>query len=153
MLATMLLLVPSAPWRSSFESTAVAIAEAAESDPLWPEWDDGVARTAALLTAFAYTESRMKPDAVDRGHTTWGLFQISPQWAPRSELLDPPHAARHAIRLLRESMGICAKRPEAERWSWFTNGTAGCPESGYRRSAWRHGIALRLLRDFPMGSD
>src|SRR4029078_2466352 len=57
----MVALEPSAPWRGTYEKTAEAIARVSESDPLFE--DKGEERTAAMLVALAWYDSRFKSNA------------------------------------------------------------------------------------------
>lgn len=127
-LSAMHALVPRAPWLDSYPSTALAIAAASESAPLFAG-DAGPRRTAALLLAVARHESSFDPAALgDRGASV-GLFQVNPSTAEKSraELLDPASAAPVAAELLRRSMRACAARPLPERLSWYAGGGPSCP--------------------------
>jgi hypothetical protein len=142
-------LQPSAPWSSTYERTAEAIAHASESDPLFPVEDRGEARTAALLVAVAWHESRFKPDAVSANRRGLCLYQLDRSFfdEPKKALSDPDLCARTAIKILRRSLEACRGRAPNERLAVFVSGTCdrGGPESRYRMS-----LAQRLLREHPM---
>lgn len=76
-LGWMLRLAPYSPWLETYQETAAAIAYAAESDPLFGG-KHGSVRTAALLTAVAFYETRFRTSAVGEGGRAFGLYQIRP---------------------------------------------------------------------------
>ena len=153
----MVLLQPAAPWRGTYERTARAIDDAAHEAPLYPG-EDGVERTAALLVAVAWRESRFDPmaRATDCCGESLGLFQVHGTNARRlglmgvSELFDPLTNARAALALLAESLRICAKSLPDERLAEYASGLALCdvPEA-VRDSRAKTRIAARLLREHP----
>jgi Transglycosylase SLT domain len=118
-LSLLLFLQPDAPWRASYEETAHAIATAAaESEPLFPG-PDGRARTAALLVAVAYHESRFDPKAVGDGGRSFGLFQHQRGGASN---FTPAIAAPRALASLRASRQACRARPEGEQLAAYASG-------------------------------
>jgi hypothetical protein len=118
-LSLLLFLQPDAPWRASYEETARAIAAAAaEAEPLFPG-PDGRARTAALLVAVAYHESRFRPDAVGDGGRSFGLFQHQRGGASN---FTPTVAAPRALASLRASRQACRARPEGEQLAAYASG-------------------------------
>lgn len=134
-------LVPSAPWSDTFEDTAEAIADAAESRPFLgtPE------RTAALLTAWAFHESTFKPAAHGDGGRSIGLFQIQPRTLGISDawlLEDPGFASRTAARLLATSARLCKAMATNDQYSWYASGK--CNAAGARASRIRVSTAAHL---------
>lgn len=146
-LVLMVALQPEAPWIATYTGTARAIAEAAEREPIF-DGDDGPERTAALLVALAWFESRFQADAIGDASQSFGLYQISRVHAPALELVEPIDATTHALRLLRQSMAICAKRPMVERLGWYAAGGPGC-DHAHDKSRHRMQLAQRLLREHP----
>ena len=70
-LSLMLLLQPPGitPWSGGYEQTAETIAKVAQADPVFAG-EHGADRTAVLLVALGWFESRFRPDAVgDHGHS------------------------------------------------------------------------------------
>ncbi len=118
-LSLLIFLQPDAPWRASYEETARAIAEATErAEPLVPG-PDGRARTAALLVAVAYHESRFDPKAVGDGGRSFGLFQH--QRGGTSNFA-PAVAAPRALETMRASLNACRARPADERLAAYASG-------------------------------
>lgn len=66
-LALMLILQPEAPWKSTYQSSAEAIASAAQKHSVF-DGPDGEARTAAWLVSLAYFEGSFKQDAAGDCH-------------------------------------------------------------------------------------
>jgi hypothetical protein len=151
-LAVMNRLQPVAPyaWIQTYSETADAIAEASNNDPLFAG-EDGPMRTAALLLAIAYKESRFKPTAVgDHGHS-YGLFQIQPQTAnlTANVLLVPREAAPVAINLIRTSFRVCGHAGWHDRLSWYCHGGNGCHKGGNQASQNRIMLAEKIIRENP----
>jgi Transglycosylase SLT domain len=139
-LVLMISLQPRAPWRDSYEDTATAIAAVVENEKPLFAGPDAKERTAALLIALSWAESRFDPKAVgDHGHSV-GLYQIfhtnlpTPEGFRRGDILgNPSHATSVAIRMLRQSMGVCARRPVGEQLGWYASGDGQC-EKGLSES-------------------
>lgn len=143
----MVALEPSAPWRGTYEKTAEAIARVSESEPLFE--DKGEERTAALLVAIAWYESRLKPNAKSANGQWYCLYQIDKLHLPDPEkaLHDPEVCTRAAVKILRASLAMCKKRPLEERLAAFMSGACdkGLPDSRYRMF-----LANKLLKQHPM---
>ena len=101
-------------WAASYPETAQEIADAAEAAPLLGDVD----RTASLMTVWAFRESRFNRRALGDGGGSVGLFQVGRFWGDTS--------TAGALRLMHESFRVCAKRPLAERMSWYAAGGSGC---------------------------
>jgi hypothetical protein len=147
-LAIMMKLVPAAPWMFSFGETSTAISQAANDDPLFAG-EDGRHKTAAVLIALAYHESRFQPNVVgDSGHS-FGLFQIQPPTAKvdASLLLLPRNAAYIAIDLIRTSFSVCRSQPQQEKLSWFAAGGNGCKIEGRKASKIRMSLADKIFKE------
>lgn len=140
-------LEPSAPWRATYERTAEAIARVAESDPLFEGGD--AARTAALLVAVAWHESRLKPDARSANGQWLCLYQVDKRQVKSAArvLADPEECTRAAMTILRASLKRCAKSPTDDRLAFFMSGACdkGLPQSRYRMF-----LAKKLLKDHPL---
>lgn len=152
--AWMVKLQPEAvtPWNQTYQETAVAIAEAANEDNLFPQKQDGAYRTASLLVAIAWFESRFNPTAIGDNGTAFGLFQIHADASPgimANELLLPRDAARVALRLVRTSFRVCRGEPAADRLSWYARGGNGCSDKGHKHSENRMHLADRILKEEP----
>ncbi len=145
-------LEPSAPWRPTFEKTAEAIARVAESEPLFDTADaardHGEERTAALLVAVAWYESRLKPTAKSKDGQFVCLFQVDKRHLadPQKALDDPEVCARAAIKILRSSLQSCAKRPFDERLAQFMSGSC---DKGIADSRYRMFLGAKLLKEHP----
>jgi membrane-bound lytic murein transglycosylase MltF len=119
----MVALEPTAPWRPTFQKTAEAIARVAESEPLFDEHGD--TRTAALLVAVAWYESRLKPNAKSGNGQWYCLYQIDKRrlGADALKALDDPEiCTRTAVKMMRSSLDRCASRPANERLAQFMSG-------------------------------
>jgi hypothetical protein len=142
----MVALEPSAPWRATFEKSAEAIARVSESEPLFDE--KGEQRTAALLVAVAWYESRLKPNAKSSNGQWLCLFQVDKRHLPdpQKALDDPEVCARAAIKIIKGSLAKCSAKPLEDRLAVFMSGSCekGIPESRYRMF-----LANKLLRDHP----
>lgn len=146
-LAMVLSVAPAkAPWSGTYNATAQAIADAADTT-----------EEAAILVSLARFESSLNPAAVGdcrgkektlRNCQSLGLFQVSKHHASAMCLLIPDCAARHAVRLVRESMRICGPGPN--QLAWYATGGPSC-RSNIKASAHRMFLARRLLRLVPQG--
>lgn len=127
-----------------------AITLAANQDPLFPEQVDGCARTAAVLLAISYHETRWNPALMGDNGKSFGLYQIQPPTAKVSGnlLLNPRDASFIAIDLVRQSMFQCRARPWQERLSWYV-ASNGCPTHPVivHKSVERMMTADRIFRD------
>jgi hypothetical protein len=130
----MVALEPSAPWRGTYEKSAEAIARVAESEPLFD--DHGEERTASLLVAIAWYESRLKPTAKSKDGQFLCLYQVDKRHLPdpQKALDDPEVCTRAAIKIVRQSLHDCAKLPTDDRLAEFMSGscTKGLADSRYR---------------------
>lgn len=142
-------LEPQAPWASTYEKTAEAIARVSESDPLWAVEDKGEERTATLLVALAWYESRLKPNAKSKNGQWYCLYQVGKNYLPDAEkaLTDQEMCTRAAIKILKKSITLCAARPPEERLAIFMSGQ--CDRGGVE-SRYRMFLANKLLREHPM---
>jgi hypothetical protein len=142
-------LEPSAPWRDTFERSAEAIARVSESEPVFEE--RGEERTAALLVAIAWYESRFKPTARSKDGQFLCLFQVDKQRLPdpQKALADPEVCARAAIKIVRASLQRCARSPADDRLAMFTSGAC---DRGVLDSRYRMFLAGKLLREHPPSS-
>lgn len=141
-------LEPSAPWRGTYEKTAEAIARVAESEPLYEE-KGGEERTAALLVAVAWYESRLKPNAKSGNGQWYCLFQIDKRHLPdpQKALDDPEVCARAGIKIIKQSMQKCAQKPHDDRLAVFMSGSC---EKGVADSRYRMFLAAKLMREHPL---
>ena len=145
-LLLMIGLQPSAPWRSTYETTAAAIASAATEAPLFAG-KDGPARTAALLVATGWHESRFRPDAVGDSGRSHGIFQAS-----RVPIADVNAQARGALAMMRDSFHACGGRKTEDWLAVYTSGS--CTNvGGLIASRHRVGLAMRLFKAHPLASD
>jgi hypothetical protein len=143
-------LEPAAPWQGTYEKTAEAIVHVAESEPLFAVEDRGEERTASLLVALAWFESRLKPNAKSKNGRWYCLYQIDKSYLgpePEKALTDPEMCTRVAVRIIKRSLSECRARPLQERLAIFMSGVCdrGGPESRYRMF-----LANKLLREHPV---
>jgi hypothetical protein len=142
-------LEPTAPWSTTYEKTAEAIARVSESEPLFAAEDQGEERTATLLVSIAWYESRLKPNARSKNGRWYCLYQVDKSYLPDPEkaLTDPEMCTRAALKLLRRSLETCSARPLDERLATFMSGRC---DRGGAESRYRMFLAKKLLRDHPM---
>jgi hypothetical protein len=154
-LSLMIALQPRAPWRETYEDTAKAIASVVSEETALFAGKDGKEKSAALLVALAWAESRFDPKAVgDHGHS-FGLYQIfhtnlpTPEGFAKADILgNQTNATKVAHRMLKQSMGICGKRPVEERLGWYASGDAACSK-GLSESRFRVGLAFKVYKANP----
>lgn len=140
-------LEPAAPWKDTYEATASAIAKAAESDPLFGEGSEE--RTATLLVAIAWYESRLKPSAKSADGQFMCLFQVDKRYFEEGEtpLTDQTVCTKKAIGIVKKSLAKCASNPQDERLAAFTSGTC---DKGLAASRYRTFLGGKLLREHPV---
>jgi hypothetical protein len=156
-LTLMQALQPDAPWKSSYEDTAAAIASLVESqDPLF-EGSNGREKTAALLVAVAWAESRFNSKAVGDEGKSVGLYQVfhsnlpTPEGFGRTDILgNPTNATAVAYRMLRYSFEMCARVPFTERLGAYTGGTC-TGERAVWASKYRMSLAKKVFDAHPPG--
>jgi hypothetical protein len=154
-LTLMIALQPRAPWLDTYEATAKAIASVvAEEAPLF-SGTEGREKSAALLVALSWAESRFDPKAVGDQGKSVGLYQIfhtnlpTPEGFARKDILgNQPNATKVAHRMLKQSMTICGKRPVEERLGWYASGDGACAK-GLSESRFRVGLALKVFKANP----
>lgn len=154
-LSLMIALQPAAPWRDTYEDTAKAIASVVNEEAPLFAGKDGREKSAALLVALAWAESRFDPKAVGDHGRSVGLYQIFHTNLPtaegfgRAEILgNALNATKVAHRMLKQSMRVCGKRPVEERLGWYASGDAACSK-GLSESRFRVGLALKAYRAHP----
>lgn len=164
---------PVAPWRETYEATAAAMAESANSDSLFAA-DDGPARTVAYYVSVSWFESNHNPraegdcrdskgasvDCKTAGATphSFCLGQIHDSnfaalGVTRDALLEDVGTCVHAMHvMLKQSLHLCSARwpSEQEAWlSWYTGGGPDC-ETRTTKSAHRVLKAKWLFARFPV---
>lgn len=139
-------LEPSAPWRTTYEKTAEAIAKVAESEPVFEE--KGEQRTAALLVAIAWYESRLKPNAKSANGQWLCLYQVDRRHLPEPQkaLEDPEVCSRAAVKIIKGSIAKCGKKPLEEQLAVFMSGSC---DKGLAESRYRMFLANKLLKEHP----
>lgn len=142
-------LEPTAPWSSTYEKTAEAIARVSESEPLFDVDDHGEERTATLLVAIAWYESRLDPGARSKNGRWYCLYQLDKSYLPDAQkaLTDPEMCTRAAVKILRKSLSMCKARPQNERLAAFMSGRC---DRGGAGSRYRMFLANKLLKEHPM---
>jgi hypothetical protein len=155
-LSLMQLLVPHAPYASTFPETAAAIEKTAHEAPLYEGDDAAVEKTVVELVALAYYESRFDPHAVDVGKTSLGLAQVDISnlghlgLTHKEQLFDPVTNLRSALKLMRISHRLCQYRPREERLANYASGGGTCSiPKGLIESRRRMKLAAALLRKHP----
>ncbi len=122
---------------------ADAIAVAAEERP---EVAGDVKRTAALLVATAYAETRFDHLAIGDSGRSCSAFAL---WIGRSIARcralqeDIYGAARIALERLAESIHVCRAQPPGDRLALYLGGAC---DTGLRQSRWRWWLAGHLAR-------
>lgn len=149
---------PMNPHVGAYGEISEAIAAASNQNPLFPDREDGSARTASLLVSVAWFETKFHPNLLGDGGKSFGMYQIQPRTAESlgrpimtNQLLSPREASFIAIDLFRVSMTQCQARPWEERLTWYV-ASNGCPSHPIlvRKSMDRMLLADRLFRDhFP----
>lgn len=126
--AALMKIAPFGPFVPQYAEVSEAITQASNQDPIFPGDKEGCKKTAAILIALAWYESRFHPNAVGDNGRSFGLFQIQPPTAKvQSNLLTNPRTASFiAVDLVRRSFSACEKRPYEERLSWYVSSN-GCP--------------------------
>jgi len=147
----MVALEPSSPWRATFERSAEAIARVSESEPLFEDQGEqrtGEHRTAALLVAIAWYESRLKPNAKSKNGQWLCLYQVDKRHLadPQKALDDPEVCTRAAVKILKGSLAKCSKNAADERLAMFMSGAC---DKGLADSRYRTFLANKLLKDHP----
>jgi len=146
------------PYSVHHGEVSEAIAEASNQDPLFPGREDGCFRTAAILVAIAWLNSRFQPTLVGENGKAFGLYQIQPPTAnvlgkgvTTNMLTNVRDASFVAIDLIRQSMIECADRSWEERLSWFCSSPNGEDRATLmKRSLSRMLLADKIVRDhFP----
>jgi hypothetical protein len=154
-LSLMIALQPQAPWRETYEDTAKAIATVVNEEPALFAGKDGKEKSAALLVALAWAESRFNQKAVgDHGHSM-GLYQIfhtnlpTPEGFGKNDILgNALNATKVAHRMLKQSMAVCGRKPVEERLGWYASGDAACSK-GLSESRFRVGLAFKVYKANP----
>lgn len=149
-LSVMIFLVPNAPWKDTFESTAEAFAENAIASPLFKD-DDG-RKTASVMISLAWFEGSLKPNAegdhdclkrdprtkkctqidLTRPHS-FCTFQINDSnfgtlGVTKDQLLtDIKVCTATALRMMKKSFTICSGRSVEDLLNWYAVGTNTCP--------------------------
>lgn len=142
-------LEPSSPYKGTYEKTAEAIARVSESEPLFAVDEQGEERTATLLVAVAWYESRFRPDAKSKNGRWYCLYQLEKGWLPdaKQALNDQEMCTRAAVKVLRRSLAACTSRPLNDRLAQFTSGR--CDRGGVD-SRYRMFLAQKLLKEHPL---
>ena len=142
-------LEPTASWSSTYEKTAEAIARVSESEPLFAAEERGEERTASLLVALAWYESRLKPNAKSKDGRFYCLYQIGRGHLaePEKSLTDPEMCTRAAVQILKRSLAKCSSRAPNERLAIFMSGQCDRGGAESRQRMW---LANKLLKEHPL---
>lgn len=163
-LQVMVALEPTAPWRSTYETTAEALATVAEEEPLFPG-KDGPRRTAALFVSVAWYEAHFQQDAKgdcrkkdDKGRCvaqpqSLCMFQVGRSnlgalgTTEEAILSDINVCTRSARKMMYDSFGVCRGRPTEDMLGHYASGGQTC--GGLRESRHRVAKAKWLESKFP----
>jgi hypothetical protein len=153
-LSLMVALQARAPWRETYEDTAKAIVDIVEAEEPLFSGAQGREKSAAVLVALAWAESRFDPKAVGDHGRSVGLYQIfgpnlpTPEGFGRADILGHPgNASRVALRMIRASMAVCSKFPLLDRLGWYA---AGDCQRGASASRFRLGLAMKVMASHPV---
>jgi hypothetical protein len=145
-LALMLKVEPSSPFRATFDKTAAAIARASDASPLFGG-DHGGERTAALVVSVAWFEGRLNPRAegdrtckrydgercIERGEpTSFCTMQIAesnfPALGVTREIVQGSidSCIDAGLRMMKSSFSVCRAKPLEHRLDWYATGGEGC---------------------------
>lgn len=162
---------PNAPWKDTYEDTAIVIAEESNAHPLFAG-DDGPAKTASYIVSLSWFESNLNPrakgDCRKGGHAvkcteegavphSFCLGQINDTnfaslRVTADELVDSTRTCVRAMRAMAaQSMRICAVvyHDDAEAGlSWYTAGGEKCTKND--KSAHRVRKAKWLFAHYPV---
>ena len=166
-LLMMLKAEPTSPIKHTFAKTALAIARAAERDPLFAG-PLAAERTAAQLVSVAWFESHFKPDAIGdhdrRADGTKGeprsfcAMQIGKSnfaalGITRAEILGDIDVCIDAgLRMMHISYAVCRGIPIEERLAHYAGGGGSCPihnADAVRKSKHRVAKSHWLFRAVP----
>lgn len=143
---------PAATWKDTYPSTARAIEQVARERPLF-SGVDGTQRTAALLVAVSWFESRHNPRAIgDKGQSLCA-FQIGKsnlkalKITEEQILSDILTCTRAAVQMMKVSFGVCRENPIEEKLGHYASGGQTC--AGLRESRNRMLKAQWLFRHRP----
>lgn len=139
-LTIMVALQPNAPWKDSYEKTAIGIYEGAQLQPIF-SGEYGLQRTIALDLSLAWFESRFNPAALGDKGKSWGLYQFQGQGKPE----DVKSQTVIANRMILQSFKVCKAKALDERLGWYAAGGNDC-ERGLRESRHRMGKAQWIFR-------
>lgn len=170
-LAVMVKAQPVAPWRNTYERSAVSIARAADKYPIF-KGEDGPQRTAAWLVALGKFEGALRPDAKGdcdkkdaKGMCMPGevphsfcMFQIHESnhkalGVTKDELLsDMDKCAESAAKLVQQSFKICSSAPLDEKLRWYAAGGRTCAENAdaVKKSKHRAATGKWLFSNVPL---
>lgn len=157
---------PTAPWRSTYESTAVSIARAANANPL-PFSADREERTAALLVSVAWFESAFKQNAEgdfvgvgsSRRPTSFCLLQVAESnfralKVTRDEVqTNIDRCVDAGLRMMHVSWAVCRGEPLERRMDHYAAGGPTCARPRHDEGGHRIRKAQALYRRRPPGQN
>ncbi len=138
---------PFGPFVPQYGELSEAIAQASNEDPLFPEDEHGCRKTAAILIAVAWYESRFQPNAVGNQGKSFGLYQIRPvEGVPSNAVTNPRSASFVVIDQIRTSFEACKNQPYGERLLCYvsSNGPASTKQEAVKKSYDRLLMAMRI---------
>ena len=124
------------------ESWAPVIATVAEEAPVYPG-AQGPKRTAALLVAVAWAESKFDQEAKGDGGKACTAWQVHAGNRCSTLVSDVTEAAREARERMRYSLRTCRLRPHHQKLAAYCSGSC---ERGGIEAAVRHHLAEGLLK-------
>jgi len=137
----------------TYDEIAEAIALASNDDPVF-DGPEGPMKTASLLLAIAFYESRFNPRAIGDHGESFGLFQIQVPTARlvvpdavANTLLLPRTAAPVATALIRLSKLQCRGYGWDAQLGWYGQGGPGCGAAGRRATRPHMLMASKIIEE------
>jgi len=143
----MLMLQPNAPWKNTYENTALVIGRQATNHPLFTG-EDAAKKTAALLVSLAWFESRFDPKAIGDHGKAFGLYQQQ----GKGKIEDAETATKIAIEQIKFSFKVCRENEVIERLGWYAAGGPNC-DYGLRESRHRMLKAFWLVKNVKVAGE
>lgn len=158
----------SSPWRGTYETTARAIADAANANPIRFGGDADEERTAAFIVSVAFYESHFQPNAEgDRPKRADGTLgparslcamqvgasNLKGLGVTREGMLDDiTTCIDTGLRMMHTSFGVCRGLPLEKRLVHYAAGGNGCAlanADAVKKSKHRVDTALALFKAIP----